>query len=695
MEVHWERGKMERLVGRALLRRSQPLCFRRSFTARSNTTLEWWNSLPPVIPSVEEGEIELSLNGKSKNWPRGILPKDLPGKPKKAVAVTVENATGSHLNDLWTPLRQSGSLRWEPRDSLAGSLVLQHSAAHLVGHQWALRGAQLCHGPAVAPAGTGNGNGNQFEAAHFFYDAVAPPLTPSDVSALEELTAAALRAGGSVERREVPLEWAQRCWTAPHPKAQLLARLAAEGVATVTVYRVADSVDLCRGPHVPSVDLIHQIRLTHFGASQWHGQPTQRLFGIAFPSAAAATAWEEKQKERKLRDHRTIGQRQHLFFMHPGSPGQPFFLPNGTRIYHRLQELIRSEYRKRGYEEVITPQVLPQELWERSGHWEHYRADMFSVHEADGTLAGQLKPMNCPGHCELFAHEPRSHRDLPLRVAEFGVLHRCERRGTLSGLTRVRRFAQDDAHIFCAASQVADEIRDCLDFMKRIYGILGFEYDLELSTRPEGYMGELSEWEAAEEALRTVLRESNLPWREQPGEGAFYGPKIDVHIQDALQRRHQCATVQLDFQLPQRFELTFAGPNGPERPVLIHRAVLGSVERLLAVLAEHTAGRWPFWLAPLQCRVVPVEPAQEEAAQRVAAELRAAGFYVDCAVADGPLAGRVREATTAGVTMLAVMGARELPLGHVVLRHRDGRRLGTFSVAELIEYFSQLSRDFQ
>lgn len=333
-----------------------------------------------------------------------------------------------------------------------------------------------------------------------------------------------------------------------------------------------------------------------------------------------------------------MGREQELFFFHELSPGSCFFLPKGAHIYNELVNLIKGEYRKRGFNEVVTPNIYNSKLWQTSGHWQHYAENMFAIEIEKETFA--LKPMNCPGHCLMFAHRPRSWRELPLRMADFGVLHRNELSGALSGLTRVRRFQQDDAHIFCLPDQIGQEIDGALDFLDHIYGIFGFTFDLKLSTRPEKYLGDIEVWNKAEKALADSLTrfcdKSGKKWTENPGDGAFYGPKIDITIQDALRRSHQCATIQLDFQLPIRFDLSYIADDGEKhKPVIIHRAVLGSVERMIAILTESCAGKWPFWLSPRQVCIVPVGPSLNDYAQEIYTKLYDAGFQVEVDVDPG------------------------------------------------------------
>ncbi|KAM8786561.1 threonine--tRNA ligase, mitochondrial isoform 2-T2 [Rhynchonycteris naso] len=463
-------------------------------------------------------------------------------------------------------------------------------------------------------------------------------------------------------------------------------------------------VDLCRGPHLRHTGQIGGMKLLTNSSSLWKssGAPEtlQRVSGISFPSSKELRAWEEWREEAELRDHRRIGKEQELFFFHELSPGSCFFLPRGTRVYNALVSFIRAEYTRRGFLEVRTPTLFSTKLWELSGHWEHYQEDMFALQSPGSdrpasyqrdptshlidTLA--LKPMNCPAHCLMFAHRPRSWRELPMRLADFGALHRAEASGSLGGLTRLRCFQQDDAHIFCAPDQLEAEIRGCLDFLRSVYTVLGFSFQLVLSTRPSGFLGEPCLWDQAEKVLQQALEEFGEPWNLNPGDGAFYGPKIDVHLQDALGRPHQCGTVQLDFQLPLRFDLQYRGRTGAlERPVLIHRAVLGSVERMLAVLAESCGGKWPLWLSPFQVMVIPVGPKQEEYAREAQQSLQARGLVGDLdADAKLTLSRRVRRAQLANYNFQFVVGQKEQSERTVSIRTRANHQLGERGLTEAV-----------
>ncbi|KAL5682792.1 hypothetical protein ACJX0J_009177, partial [Zea mays] len=437
---------------------------------------------------------------------------------------------------------------------------------------------------------------------------------------------------------------------------------------TITVYRCGPLVDLCRGPHIPNTSFVKAFACLKASSSYWRGkadrESLQRVYGISFPDSRRLTEYKHFLEEAKKRDHRILGKSQELFFFHELSPGSCFFLPHGARIYNKLMNFMRKQYRDRGYQEVLSPNIYNMQLWETSGHAANYKENMF-VFEIEKQEFG-LKPMNCPGHCLMFANRVRSYRELPLRMADFGVLHRNELSGALTGLTRVRRFQQDDAHIFCREDQIKDEVKAVLEFINYVYEIFGFKYELELSTRPEKYLGEIETWNKAEQQLTEALNEFGKPWKINEGDGAFYGPKIDIGVFDALKRKFQCATLQLDFQLPIRFKLTYSAEDEAkiERPVMIHRAILGSVERMFAILLEHYNGKWPLWLSPRQAIVCSVSSGSVEYAKQVLAMLHEADFHVDIDVSDRTIQKKVREAQVAQFNYILVVGAQEAETGN-------------------------------
>lgn len=481
-----------------------------------------------------------------------------------------------------------------------------------------------------------------------------------------------------------------------------------------SAFLVADSLGLlvCAG-------ILSSFAITRCGASHWEDKDLlQRVYGISFPNNALLKEWQHLQEEAKKRDHRVVGKNQQLFMFHPLSPGSSFFLPHGTRIFNTLANFIRDEYRRRGYDEVITPLIFKKDLWETSGHLKNYHEDMFMVTQGiaesgDVThchehLHGDdddghhhhgehpppqydqfgLKPMNCPGHCILFRESKKySYRELPVRLADFSALHRNEASGALTGLTRVRRFHQDDAHIFCTSDQVQQEISSCLQFIQHVYGVFGFTFQLRLSTRPENFMGEIAVWNDAEAQLRHALEDFGEPWEVNEGDGAFYGPKIDIVVTDALQRQHQCGTIQLDFQLPKNFELSYDGADGQAHtPIIIHRAVLGSIERMMAILIEHTGGKWPLWLSPRQVAVLPVSESHREYAKQVAATLEQdASVYVDVQDSSKTLNKRIREAQLAGYNFILVVGDKEQDTQQVNIRTRDNQVHGAKSLVAFVD----------
>ncbi|XP_050656019.1 threonine--tRNA ligase 2, cytoplasmic isoform X4 [Macaca thibetana thibetana] len=505
---------------------------------------------------------------------------------------TVIAKVNGELWDLDRPLEGDSSLELLTFDNEEAQAVYWHSSAHILGEAMELYyGGHLCYGPPIE-------NG-------FYYDMFIEDraVSSTELSALENICKAIIKEKQPFERLEVSKEILLEMFKYNKFKCRILNEKV--DTATTTVYRCGPLIDLCKGPHVRHTGKIKTIKIFKNSSTYWEGNPEmetlQRIYGISFPDNKMMRNWEKFQEEAKNRDHRKIGKEQELFFFHDLSPGSCFFLPRGAFIYNTLMDFIRilmlnacilkEEYHKRDFTEVLSPNMYNSKLWEASGHWQHYSENMFTFEIEKDTFA--LKPMNCPGHCLMFAHRPRSWREMPMRFADFGVLHRNELSGTLSGLTRVRRFQQDDAHIFCTVEQIEEEIKGCLQFLQSVYSTFGFSFQLNLSTRPENFLGEIEMWNEAEKQLQNSLMEFGEPWKMNPGDGAFYGPKIDIKIKDAIGRYHQCATIQLDFQLPIRFNLTYVSKDGDDkkRPVIIHRAILGSVERMIAILSENYGGK--------------------------------------------------------------------------------------------------------
>ncbi|XP_032991846.1 threonine--tRNA ligase, mitochondrial [Lacerta agilis] len=599
-----------------------------------------------------------------------------------AQGAVVARVNGS-LHDLDRPLEGDASLEFVDFESRDGQALFWHSSAHVLGgaaeHFY---GASLCHGPS-----TENG---------FFYDMYLDEertVSSKDLPVLEEICKGIIAKNHPFERLEVSREDLMELFKHNKFKLQIIGEKVKS--PTATVYRCGPFIDLCRGPHVRHTGEIRALKLLKNASSYWHGDPSkeslQRVYGISFPSPKQLAEWERAQEEAAQRDHRRIGKDQELFFFHELSPGSCFFLPKGAHIYTTLMDFIKSEYLKRGFSEVITPNIYNAKLWEASGHWQHYAEHMFSFRVEDETFA--LKPMNCPGHCLMFGHRPRSWRELPLRLADFGVLHRNEPSGALTGLTRVRRFQQDDAHIFCAMDQLEGEIQGCLDFLQAVYSVFGFTLRFYLSTRPEKFLGEPHLWDQAEELLEKSLRDFGQPWELNPGDGAFYGPKVDIQIKDALGRHHQCATIQLDFQMPIRFDLSYASKDSgvEERPVMIHRAVLGSVERMLAVLAENYGGKWPFWLSPFQIMVIPVGPDVEDYACEVHQLFHQAGFMADINSDQSlTLNRKIRKAQLAQYNFQFVVGRKEKSNRTINVRSRNNHQYGERDSHEVLRRLHEL-----
>uniref|UniRef100_A0A7I4XTA5 threonine--tRNA ligase n=2 Tax=Haemonchus contortus TaxID=6289 RepID=A0A7I4XTA5_HAECO len=588
--------------------------------------------------------------------------------------------------DLDRPFEGDATLQLLKFDDDEAKQVFWHSSAHVLGEAMERYcGGHLCYGPPIEEG--------------FYYDMWHDNVTISqeDFPNIDQIVRCAIKDKQPFERLEMTKEDLLEMFKYNEFKVRIIK----EKINTpkTTVYRCGPLIDLCRGPHVRHTGKIKAIQITKASSSYWEGkaeaETLQRIYGISFPDPKQLKEWQKFQEEAAKRDHRKLGRDQELYFFNPLSPGSAFWYPKGAHIYNTLVNFIRKEYRKRGFTEVITPNMFNSKLWETSGHWQHYSDDMFKFEVEKEQFA--LKPMNCPGHCLMYSHQPRTHNELPIRYADFGVLHRNEMSGALTGLIRVRRFQQDDAHIFCRRDQIWDEIRGCLDFLSFCYEkVFGFTFKLNLATRPEGFLGELSTWDEAESDLKAALNESGRPWKLNEGDGAFYGPKIDISIQDALRRNHQCATIQLDFQLPQRFDLSYFDEKGEkQRPVMIHRAVLGSVERMAAILTENYGGKWPFWLSPRQAKVITVHESVNPYARQVKEKLYNAGFEVefDEGCSD-TLNKQIRNAQLAQFNFILVVGQKEVEHGTVNVRTRDNAVRGEVSIDDLLAKFRRFADEY-
>src|SRR5579863_6114564 len=489
-----------------------------------------------------------------------------------------------------------------------------------------------------------------------------------------------------------------------HYKVEILRGMPEE---RVSIYRQGDWIDLCRGPHVPSTRYIRAFKLTGVAGAYWRGDEhnpmLSRIYGTAFASKEALEEHLKLVELARQRDHRKIGREMGLFLFDPIAPGQPFYLPKGMIIFNGLVDYVRRLYRRYGFEEVITPQIFRNELWHKSGHWDNFRENMFLAPDPEsdsptidtgpeGWRQGYgVKPMNCPGHTFVYRAEKRSYRDMPLRIAEFSRLHRAERSGVLHGLTRVRVMSQDDAHIFCTEAQIEDEVASNLLMVREVYATLGFErVEFKLATMPDQHMGSEEQWRMSEEQLASAMRRNEIAFEVNPKEGAFYGPKIEIYVPDALKRRWQLATIQLDYNMPERFDLTYTTSAGVEaRPVMIHRAILGSLERFIGVLIEHTGGVMPLWLAPEQVRVLSLSEKVEDYAKEIADLLKREGFRANADIRNEKLGFKVREAEIAKVPYMVVVGEREAADRSVSLRLLRGEKSNAMPIAALVERLKQ------
>jgi threonyl-tRNA synthetase len=599
-----------------------------------------------------------------------------PGLAKAALAIRVDG----ELRDLSAALPDGAEIAiLTDRDPEALDLI-RHDAAHVMAEavQELFPGTKVTIGPAIE-------NG-------FYYDFDFPAdvkVTDADLEKIEAAMRAHIEADEAFECRDVPVAQAREIFVAQNEdyKVELIDDLVAkEGVETVSLYRNGPFEDLCRGPHGPSTGRIKAIKLSSLAGAYWRGdekrQMLTRIYGTAFFSKKDLNRHLELIEQAKKRDHRRLGPQLGIFMLREEAPGMPFWLPNGTTLLHLIEDQVQAQLRKRGYREIATPQVLDEELWHRSGHWDNYRDDMYFMQSDEKRLA--LRPMNCPGACLVFDSERHSYRELPLRLAEFGRVSRNEREGVLHGLLRVRAFTQDDAHVYCTEEQIADEVADICEAIDELYARFGFEdVRVELSTRPEKSMGSEEQWAKAEAALTEALDRQGREYELNPGDGAFYGPKIDFHVTDALGRSWQCGTCQLDFQMPERFDLSYVGADdAAHRPVMIHRALLGSLERFAGILIEHYAGRFPVWLAPVQAIVLPVSDRHNDYAERVLVELREAGVRVEIDDRSESVGKKIRDAELGRYPYMLVVGDREQEAGGLAVRsHADGE-LGAMTAAE-------------
>ncbi|MBI3757071.1 MAG: threonine--tRNA ligase [Deltaproteobacteria bacterium] len=599
----------------------------------------------------------------------GTTPRDILPSVKNAIAV---KATGKVI-DLFRCLTEDCEIEPIFPFSAEGLDVLRHSTAHLMAQavKRLFPDVQITIGPVIE-------NG-------FYYDFKrAGAFTPEDLERIEAEMKKIVSENLTVRREEISRDDAVQMFRdmEEHYKAEIIASIPSN--EAISLYRQGEFVDLCRGPHVPSTGRIAAFKLTSVAGAYWRGdarnEQLQRIYGTAWASQKDLDAYLKRIEEAKLRDHRRLGPALDLFSLHPIAPGSPFFHPKGVIVYNLLIQYIRDLYQRYGYAEVITPLIYKTDLWKTSGHYEAFHDDMFLMNVEDGEYG--VKPMNCPGHCYLFASRKHSYRDLPIRYADFSRLHRFEQSGVLSGLTRVRSFAQDDAHIYCTPEQLDHELEHFVAMTKEVYGVFGFDrIDVTLQTRPEKFLGRIELWDAAEAALERALELAGFAVTVLPGEGAFYGPKIGFDFRDVLERSWTLATVQIDCAMPERFGLEYVTPEGhTATPVMLHRAVLGSIERFIAILLEHCGGNLPFWLAPVQVKILTVTDAQNEYARNVHEQLWQVGIRSELDLRNEKLGYKIREAEVQKLPYMVVIGDKEVSTATVAPRGRKGEKIAPLSV---------------
>ena len=633
-----------------------------------------------TLPDGKELELDAGATGADAAAAIG------PGLAKAALAIT---ANGEIL-DLARELPDGAAISIITEKSDEALDLIRHDAAHVLATAVIslYPGTKVSIGPAIE-------NG-------FYYDFEFPDgvtISENDLPAIEKRMKEHIKASEQFERSDISVDEALARFRelGEDYKVELIEDLIKnEGATTVSLYRNGDFVDLCRGPHAPSTDRIKAVALQSVAGAYWRGDSSRtmltRIYGTAFLSKKDLEEHLELLEQAKARDHRKLGRELGLFRFSEVSPGSAFWLPKGTRLFNELVSLSREMGEPRGYTEVKTPLLYDSELWKTSGHWDKYRENMFLTETEDRSMG--VKPMNCPGHAHLFGAQQWSYRDLPVRYSEPGLLHRNEPSGTLHGLLRVRHFCQDDAHIFCSDEQVQEEVAGCLEFAFATYKMFGLEAKLELSTRPEQRVGDDELWDRAEGALKTALDSGGWEYTVNEGDGAFYGPKIDLHITDSLGRSWQLGTVQLDYSMPERFDLTYTGADNAEhRPVMIHRALMGSYERFIGILLEHSAGDLPFWLAPVQVQVLSVADRHADHAEGVAAQLRSHGIRAEADARSESIGRRIREAELAKTPVMLVVGDREMETGEVSVRERGSGDEGSETVAQLAQRLVARSSD--
>lgn len=614
--------------------------------------------------SVKEYEKNIKVEDVTRDISEGLL------------RVSMGAVVNGDIKGLEEEIEEDSDFRVVKFDDIEGKKIFWHTTSHLMAYavQELFKDAKFAIGPA-----TDRG---------FYYDIdIDHRFVPEDLEKIEKKMYELAKKDFKMERIEISRNEAIEYFKERNQdyKVEIIEDLDED--EKITMYKMGDFVDLCKGPHLKSTKQIKAIKLTSIAGAYWRGDSDnkmlQRIYGISFPKKKDLEEELKRQEEAERRDHRKIGKQLGLFTMHEEGPGFPFFHPNGMVLRNTILDWWRNVLLENGYGEIQTPIILNEDLWHRSGHWDHYKDNMYFTKIDEEDYA--IKPMNCPGSVLVFGSDQHSYRDLPIRLAEYGIVHRHELSGALHGLFRVRTFTQDDAHVYCLPSQIKDEVFKMIDLADYLYSTFGFKYKVELSTRPDDFMGDIESWNYAEESLENALKERNIEYEINPKDGAFYGPKIDFHIEDAAGRTWQCGTIQLDFQLPKNFELEYVDENGEkQRPIMLHRALLGSVERFLGILIEHFAGNFPLWINPEQIRIIPVSDKYKEFADKLSARLQKEGFRVKVDSRSEQVGYKIRQAQLKKANYMLVVGENEEQSGKLQVRRRDGQEIKNVEIEVFI-----------
>jgi threonyl-tRNA synthetase len=627
-------------------------------------------------------KIELK-DGSLKEFESGIRAIDVANSISEGLARAIVGAKiNGEVKDLKTPINDDAKLEFVKFEDKDGKDVFWHTSTHIMAQaiKRLYPEAKLAIGPAIE-------NG-------FYYDIdLEHRLSPEDLEKIEAEMKKIVKEEFEVERYELPKDEAIDFMKklGEDYKVELIEGL--EEGSTISFYKQGEFTDLCAGPHLPNVKKVKAFKLLSVAGAYWRADQSnkmlQRVYGIAFEKKKDLDDYIQMMEEAKLRDHRKLGKELELFTLLDEGPGFPFFLPKGTVLKNKLLEYWREVHREDGYVEIETPIILNRQLWETSGHWFNYKENMYTVEIDEEDFA--IKPMNCPGGMLVYQTKMRSYKDFPIRMGEIGRVHRHELSGALHGLMRVRAFTQDDAHIFMLPEQIKDEIKGVVSLIDKIYKTFGFSYHLELSTRPEKFLGEISMWDEAESNLKAALEELGLPYIINEGDGAFYGPKIDFHLRDCIGRTWQCGTIQLDYQLPERFELSYIGKDGEKhRPVMIHRVAFGSIERFIGILIEHYAGKFPLWIAPVQVKILPISDKFMDYAKQIEKAMYDAKIRVELDDRAEKIGYKIREAQLEKVPYMIIVGEKELNEGNISVRSRD---LGDLGFKNTDDFLKELSEE--